>query len=112
MAVEDMASPNPTTIAACHERLNQAAMLVSTIPVTTKLRTTQSEYGMAQRPQAGGLEFQPDEEEQQHDAYFREVQRCVRVGNQSQAPWADDRARREIAEHRAELHPPEQRHDD
>ena len=67
---------------------------------------------MAQRPQPGGLEFQSDEEEQQHDAHFREVERRVRVGNQSQTPWTDDRARREVAEHRPELHPPEQRNDD
>ena len=67
---------------------------------------------MAQRPEPGGLEFQTDEEEQQHDAHFREVERRIRVGNQSQTPWTDDRAGREVAEYRAELHAPEQRDDD
>ena len=76
------------------------------------LRATQSEHGTAQRPEPGGLQFQPDKEEQQYDADFREVERRVRVGNQAQAPRTDDRARREVAKHRAKLHPPEHRDDD
>ena len=69
----------------------------------TAWRSTQSRDGCSSRP---------IDEQQHHDAELREVQDAFDVGDDPQAPRPDDRAGREVTEHRAELETPEQRHRD
>ncbi len=76
------------------------------------LRAAQTEHRLAQRPQPRRLELESDQEQQQHHAQLGDVQRGFGVADEAEAPRADDRARGEIAEHRAQLQPPEQRDDD
>ena len=71
---------------------------------------TESENRATQHPQARRLQFQANDEKQQHDADFREMQDVVDGGNELESAGTDDDAGREIAEHRAELEAPEQRH--
>ncbi len=60
------------------------------------------EHGTTQRPQPRGLELETDQEQQQHDPELRELECGLDVADQPQAPRADERAGREVAQHRAE----------
>ena len=80
--------------------------------VRPDLRATRAEYRPAHDPQPRRLQLQADDEQQQHHAEFGEVQDGLDVVDQAEHRWPDHDARREIAKHRAELQPAEQRHDD
>jgi hypothetical protein len=56
------------------------------------------------------LEFEPDDEQEQHHAEFRYPGGGLRVSDQTKAEWADRDARGEVAEHRAQAETPEQGH--
>ena len=52
------------------------------------LRAAQAEHGPAQRPQARGLELEPDQEQQQHHAELREMEDGLDFGDHGQSPKA------------------------
>ena len=66
---------------------------------------TEAKYLPAQDPQARGLQFQPDNKEQQDDAELRDVQHGLNIVDQLQAPWADDHSRAEVSQYRAQSEP-------
>jgi hypothetical protein len=72
------------------------------------LRTAEAEDVLAHLPQACRLQFQADDEEQQHDAELGDGQDLFAAADQP-ADRADDDAGRDIAEHRAEPQPLEER---
>jgi hypothetical protein len=77
------------------------------------LRAAQPEHHAAHGPQARGIELESDDEQQQHNAEFREVGGRFHIGDQRQAERADGRAGREIPQHRAQTQPAENRdHED
>src|SRR4029450_5817070 len=76
------------------------------------LLATQSEDRLTQRPEPRRLPPQTAQEQEQHDAKLGEVQRLLRFADQAEAPWTDNRARSEVAQHGTELQPLEQRNDD
>ena len=112
MAVDDIASPKPVTIAAGHARSHHHAMALSTTPLTTtcapprpntRWRNAQSREGSSSRPTRNSSSTTPSS---------AKCKGAVRVGHHAQAPRTDHRAGGEVAEHRAQLQPAEQRHDD
>ena len=84
----------------------------SAVVVTSDLRGARAEDGVPHHPQPGRLQFEPDHEQQQHDAELREVQDALDVFEKAQAPGANHDARGKVAEHGAQLEAPEQRHGD
>jgi hypothetical protein len=71
-----------------------------------------AEDALAQGPQARRLQLQADDEQQQHHAELGEMKDPVDIGEQLEAPGADDDAGREIAEHRTEAQAARDRHRD
>ena len=69
-----------------------------------------AEHRPTHPPQALRLELEPDHEQHQHDAELGEVHDRFDVLDEPQSPRADRHAGDEIAEHRAEAEPPEDRH--
>ena len=112
IAVDDIARPKPTTIAGCHARPNACAITDEHDAARQHLRAAEAEHGVPQRPQPRGLELQPDQEEEQHDAELGRVLRALGLRDEAQAPGADQDARGDVAQHAAELQSPEERHDD
>ena len=76
------------------------------------LYRAEAEDRAAQRPEALRVQFEADQEQQQHHAELGEVQHRLRLRDQAQAPGTDRHAGDEIAEHRAEAEPLEERHRD
>lgn len=76
------------------------------------LQQAQPEDRAAQRPQPARLELQPDEEQQHHDTELGHLLHEREVGDQPQAGRSDRDAGDQVAEHRAEPEPLEQRHHD
>jgi hypothetical protein len=76
------------------------------------LHRAHAEDRAAHLPQLPRLEIQSDEEEQQHDAKFREAADRLGVRHELRSPRADGHAGGEKAEHRAQTEAREQRHCD
>ena len=76
------------------------------------LRHAEPEDLPPQAPQPRRLHLEPDDEQEHHHAELGDVQDRLRVGEQPQPERPDDEAGREIAQHRAEPDPLEQRHGD
>ena len=66
MAVEDIASPAPSTTAPAQPTPAACASAASAAPHSDKLRGAQPEHRAAHHPQPLRPQFQPDQE-QQHD---------------------------------------------
>ena len=73
------------------------------------LREAEPEHRLAHRAQARRLQFQPDDEQQQHHAELGNVHDALGVLDDAQAPGSDGDACREVAEDGAETQSPEQR---
>ena len=67
---------------------------------------------MLEAPEPGRVEFQPDQEEQQDDAEIGNVEHVLGACHQPQPIGADQRARTQIAQHRAETEAAEQADED
>jgi len=63
-------------------------------------------------PKTRGLQLEPDDEQEQHHAELGEMQHLLRILDEGQAKGPDRRARHQIADHRAEAEPLEDRHRD
>lgn len=108
-AVEDMARPTPIATPAA----GLSPRATATPPITSAERPTCA----LPRPNTAlrifqsrlGLELEADHEEQQHHAELREVQRLVHLAHEPEARRPDEGARGEVAEHRPEAQPAEER---
>ena len=110
-AVDDIARPKPATIAACHVRPSHAAMQAEHERGHATCAPPSPNTSRRMRPQPRGLELEADEEEQQRDAELGEAAHVLGVGDEAEAPRAEQHAGGEIAQHAAQLQPLEQRHE-
>ena len=62
----------------------------------------EAENHFPQHPEPRWLQFEPDDEEQEHDTEFGEVQDVVGVVNETESERPDDDAGGQVSEHRAE----------
>ena len=76
------------------------------------LQQPQPENVAPELPQAAGSQFKADDEQQHDDAEFGKAERRRGIIDQPEHRRPDQDARRQIAEHRAEFQPGEQRHND
>ena len=76
------------------------------------LRDAEAEDLAPQAPQPRRLHLEPDDEQEHHHAEFGDVQDGLRVGEQPQPERADHEAGGQVAQHRAEPEPLEERHRD
>nr|WP_202392683.1 hypothetical protein [Croceibacterium xixiisoli] len=76
------------------------------------LRRAQPENLPPHGPEPRRLHFQPDDEQEHHHAQFGDMQDRFRIGEKAQAERPDRQPRRQIAEHRTQPDPLEQRHRD
>ena len=74
------------------------------------LRAAETEYRAAQRPQPRGIEFEPDQEQEEHHADFRELQRRLGGAYDAESPRTDQHAGGEITQDGAEFQALKQRH--
>ena len=74
------------------------------------LRTAEAEHGPAQHPQAARLEFESDEEQQQHHAELGELHRGLHLADQAETPRTDQHPGGQIPQHCAQPGTPEERH--
>jgi len=65
------------------------------------LGDAQSQDGLAQHPQARGLQFQSDDEHEQDDPEIRDLLGGIEFADQAQTAGTDDDASGQIAEHRS-----------
>jgi len=70
----------------------------------------ESEYDSPHDPQAGRLQFQTNDEQQQHHAELRDLRDVLDIADEPQAPGPDDEARSDVTENRAEPEEPEHRY--
>jgi hypothetical protein len=70
------------------------------------------EYVLPQTPKPRGVKLEPDEEEQQHDAELGHAQLVLGIADEAEPLRPDQRARHQIAQHRAEAEAPESQHED
>ena len=75
-----------------------------------QLHVAPAEDGLAQRPEALRLELEADQEQHQDDAELGELQHLVGAGDELQAPGADQDAREQVADDRAEAEKARHRH--
>ena len=69
-----------------------------------------AEHGVAQHPEPRRLQLEADRKQQHHDAELGEMQDAFDVGDDTQTPGTDDRARRQVTEHGTELEAAKERH--
>ena len=74
------------------------------------LHKAKTENVAPHRPQARGLHFQTDDEQEHHHAQFRHMQDRHGVGKEPEPPGADGQPCRQIPQHRPQPQPLEQRH--
>lgn len=77
-----------------------------------KLQGAEAEDGTPQRPQALGLQLQPDEEQQENDPELGELEGLVDVGDPGETVGADHYTRRHVAQDGSKISVPGQRHRD
>ena len=113
MAVEVSTKPVPA-ISEGDERVAEAQSptVQSSSMQTRDLGEAEAEDVAAHRPEPRGLHLEADDEEEHHDAELGDVQDRLRIVEEPEAERADREARREVAEHRAEAEPLEERHRD
>ena len=61
--------------------------------------SAEAEYHLAHDPEAGRLEFQADDEQQEYDTEFREVQDVLRLVDEPESERADQDSRAQVTEH-------------
>ena len=76
------------------------------------LRDTEAENLAAQAPQPRRLHLEPDDEQEHHHAELGDMQDRLRAGEELEPERADHQAGGQVAKHRAEPGPLEQRHRD
>ena len=102
MAVEDSASPAPSTVAAAQGAPNQCASRRQHRRRQHHLRGAQPEHRAPHHPEPLRPHLQADEEQQHHDAELGDAGDRVDVGDEPQPRRADQRAADQVAEHAAE----------
>jgi hypothetical protein len=108
-AVEESARPKPMISAPSHaSRPNSEGQPREHEAGEDDLREAEPENVVAHRPEAGGLQLQPDQEEQEDDAEFGDAQQFLPVADLVQ-DRADHHAGGEVAEDGAEPEPLEDR---
>ena len=112
IAVEDSTKPMPATKATSGAIAGEHAGDGQQRAADEHLRGAQPEDLAPQAPQPRRLHFQADHEQEHDDAELGDMQDRLRIGEQAEPERADDQPRGQIAEHRAEAEPLEDRHRD
>ena len=73
------------------------------------VREAQAENVAPQRPQFRGAHFEADQKQEHHDTEFGDVKDRFRIVDDTQAVRTDRQTRREVAQHRAQTEPQENR---
>ncbi len=109
-AVEDRDRIKPTTRASVHVSPRSAAGRTQGRGCDQDLESAEADDGLSHDPQAFRLQFQADDEQQQHDPEFGEMQNLVHVAHQAQPRRPDGGPGSQVAQHGAQPDSLEYRH--
>ena len=111
-AVDESAKPSAAISAVCHGKPNSTPTPVSSAAHASDVRGAQPENVLAQRPQFRRAHFEADQKEEHDHAEFGDVQDRLGIVDDAQSIGADREAGREVAKHRAQPEPQEDRRGD
>ena len=112
MAVDDIASPAPSTIAPDQRETGRMRKHRQCRAADHDLRRAQAEHRTPHHPQTLRPHFQSDEEQQHHHTQAGDRGDRIDVGDQAQSAGANGDAGEQIAEYAAEARTSGQRHRD